>query len=250
MPPSEDEIEKTVLGLPNGKSSGGDGVTYKFFQGCWSFVGNCCKGMIQDFWTDAKLPANTVNGIVKMVPKHNDLLEYLDYWRNLTMLTSTYKIIAKILVERFKPIVPKIVDKQQTGFVQGRCILDNLLALKLGQEHARTTLQDIIFLKLDFEKLFDRVDHDYLWATLAAMVLDPFVITLLQGTIRNVEAEVHVNGLYTLPFDLERGVHQGDPLSPILFSLSSQPLMNMLAKKRSLGELTGLRISGDKYVLY
>lgn len=76
--------------------------------------------MIQAFWIDAKLSANIVNGIVKMIPKCNNLLKYLDYWRNLTLLSTTYKIISKILAERFKPIVSKIVDKQQTSFVKGR----------------------------------------------------------------------------------------------------------------------------------
>lgn len=79
------------------------------------------------------------------------------------------KILSKILAKCFKPIIPKIVDQQQTGFFQGRCIIDNILMLKIGQEHAWATLQDIIFMKLDFEKAFNRVDHDYLWATLEAM---------------------------------------------------------------------------------
>lgn len=78
------------------------------------------------------------------------------------MLTTTYKIISKILAERLKPMVPKVVDQQQTGFVQGKCITDNIIAFKLGQEHAAATLQDIIFMKLDFEKTFDRVDHGFL----------------------------------------------------------------------------------------
>lgn len=48
------------------------------------------------------------------------------------MLTTSYKIISKILVEQFKPIIPKVVNKQQTGFVQGRCISDNLLTFRLN----------------------------------------------------------------------------------------------------------------------
>lgn len=49
-----------------------------------------------------------------MVPKRSDLLESLDYWQNLTMLTTTYKVISKILVEHLKPKVPSLVGKQQT----------------------------------------------------------------------------------------------------------------------------------------
>lgn len=52
------------------------------------------------------------------------------------MLTTTYNIISKLLVDRFKPIVSKKFDWQQTGFFQGRCILDNIFVVKLGQEHA------------------------------------------------------------------------------------------------------------------
>lgn len=95
--------------------------------------------MVQEFWKDGCLSSNTINGIVKMIPKRPDLLDVLDNWRNLTMLTTTYKIISKILVESIKPKVPDLVGKQQTGFVQGRCITDNLIALNLVQEHANLT---------------------------------------------------------------------------------------------------------------
>lgn len=48
--------------------------------------------MVIAFWGDAQLSANTINGIVKMVPKRSDLIEFLDNWQNLTMLTTTYKL--------------------------------------------------------------------------------------------------------------------------------------------------------------
>lgn len=166
------------------------------------------------------------------------------------MLTTTYKIISKILVERFKPIVPKIVNQQQIDFVHGRCITDNLLAFKLGQENVVATLQDIIFMKLNFEKRFDQVDHNYLWATLSTMDLDPLVISLLQGLISNVDAKFHVNGLFTQSFLVERGVRQGDPMSPLLFALSYEPMMCLLKDRLSKGDLVGLKISTNKSLVY
>lgn len=52
-------------------------------------------------------------------------------------------------------------------------------------------------MKLGFEKAFDHVDHEFLWATLTATQLDPLVIGLIQGLVTNAEAKVHVNGLFT-----------------------------------------------------
>lgn len=177
--------------------------------------------MVQAFWTDVRLTPNMVNDIVKMVPKGYEMLENLDNWRNLTMLTTTYKIISKILIKRLKPIIPRLVDRQQMGFVQDRCIIDNLLAWKLGQEHAWATQQDILCVKLDFAKAYNRIDHSLLQDTLTIMCMDLWVIRLIQGLVLNAEAKVHVNGFFIESFPLEYGVRQGDPLSPFLFVLTS-----------------------------
>lgn len=142
------------------------------------------------------------------------MLEYLDNWRNLTMLTTTYKTMSKILVEKLKPMVPNLVDRQKTGFVKGICITDNLLTWNLGHEHAIATKRDTLCVKLDFTKAYDWIDHSFLWETLWVMKLDPFIIQLIRGLVENVEVKVHVNRLFTQSFPLEHGVRQEDPLSP------------------------------------
>lgn len=105
-------------------------------------------------------------------------------------------------------------------------------------------------MKLDFEKAFDRVDHNYLWATLSTMDLDPFANTLLQGMIYDAKVKVHVNGLLTQSFPLERGVRQGDPMPPLLFALSTKPLMCLLEDRLTKGDLKGLNIANNKSLLY
>lgn len=105
-------------------------------------------------------------------------------------------------------------------------------------------------MKLDFKNVFDRVDHDFLWATLAAMQLDPWVIALLHGLVTNAEAKVHINGLFTYSFPLEHGVRQGDPMSPLIFALSSQPLMSLLELRCLQGDLTSLQITERESLLF
>lgn len=82
------------------------------------------------------------------------------------------------------------------------------------------------------------------------MKMDPIVIQLVQGLVLNAVAKVHINGLFTQTFPLERGVRQGDPMSPLLFVLTTQPLMRLLEDMRSRGELIELRITQDEHLLY
>lgn len=85
---------------------------------------------------------------------------------------------------------------------------------------------------------------------LKAMHLDPHIICLIQGLVSNAKVKVHVNGMFTRPFPLDRGVRQGNPLSPILLSISLQPLMSMLEDRRAKGELTRLKILNQDSLLH
>lgn len=64
------------------------------------------------------------------------------------------------------------------------------------------------------------------------------------------KAKVHVNGMFTQSFSLERGVWQGDPMSPLLFALSSQLLMCILEDCKVKEELVSLKVSEQKHLLY
>ncbi|KAL3679149.1 hypothetical protein R1sor_022105 [Riccia sorocarpa] len=80
-------------------------------------------------------------------------------------MNFTYKLVARIIATRLKALIPLLVDSQQTGFVAGRNITENVLALKIGQEWADISGQQAVFIKLDFMKAFDRVSEDWLGNT-------------------------------------------------------------------------------------
>lgn len=72
------------------------------------------------------MPLSSIVGVIKLIPKDGDL-SWLTNWRPIMMITMTYKIISKLLANRVKPLIPHLVDRQQTGFVLERSITDNLL---------------------------------------------------------------------------------------------------------------------------
>lgn len=113
----------------------------------------------------------------------------------------------------------------------------------------RTTKQKIALLKVDLVKAHDRVEHIFLWETLTAMGFDKKFIALVRGLIEEGFSKVHFNGLFTMGIPLFKGVRQGCSIAPILFVLSTQPYMSLLAKSAAQGELVGLQIHPDKQLV-
>ncbi|KAL3682895.1 hypothetical protein R1sor_000917 [Riccia sorocarpa] len=111
--------------------------------------------MVRRVWALQKLLARDSKGVIKLIPKTEET-SWLKKWRPITLLPTTYKIIAKIIAGRLKDMIPGLVDRQQTGFIAGRDIKENVLSLRLAQEWAAVTGQDAIFVKLDFQKAYDR----------------------------------------------------------------------------------------------
>lgn len=126
----------------------------------------------------------------------------------------------------------------------------NLLTFKFSQEFTGINQDQILFLKLNFAEAYDRVEHSFLWAVLRQMQFHEHVITLVKGLVENTQSKVHINGLFTQPFRLGRGVRQGCPLAPLLFALTTQPLMLMFQRKLDNQEQQGLTLADGSAVCH
>ncbi|KAL3700191.1 hypothetical protein R1sor_018213 [Riccia sorocarpa] len=78
---------------------------------------------------------------------------------------------------------------------------------------------------------------------------DPF-IHLLKGLVAHGSSKIHIHGRYTRSILLGRGVRQGYSISPLLFTLTTQPLMQLLRKEERAGRITGIQIPGGQPLLH
>lgn len=81
-----------------------------------------------------------------------------------------------------------------------------------------------MFLSLDAEKAFDRVGWIFLQQTLLTMGFGGTFVTWINSLYKEPRSKVRVNECCSDLFKIERGVRQGDSLSPILFAISIEPL--------------------------
>jgi capsid portal protein len=105
------------------KASGPDGFSLAFFQDCWDMIKTNIMEVFQDFHTHSKFVKSLNATFIALIPKKPGALKIKDF-RHISLVSGVYKIIAKVLANRLKRVVEKVISKPQNGFVKGKQILD------------------------------------------------------------------------------------------------------------------------------
>ena len=111
------------------------------------------------------MPESLSSGLICLIPKGGDRQE-IRHWRPITLLTTAYKILAKMISARVRPLLPDLIHDTQIGFVQDRSILDDVFTFSEATEWTQHSGQHLAILLLDFEKAYDRVDWSFLESTM------------------------------------------------------------------------------------
>ncbi|XP_022041786.1 uncharacterized mitochondrial protein AtMg01250-like [Helianthus annuus] len=101
-------------------------------------------------------------------------------------------------------------------------------------------------LKIDFEKAYDNVNWNFLISIMEQMGFPSTWCNWIKGILISSRAAVLVNGSPTFEFKIEKGLRQGDPLSPFLFLIVMEALSWMLKKAKAIGELKGINFTDDE----
>lgn len=116
--------------LAKNKSPQWDGIPSEFFQECYKEIQLQLVRVVQEMMDTGSLSGEVNRGLITLIPKEGDLTLVTNY-RPITLMGSFYRLMAKIMASRLQPLLPSIVRPHQTGYVQGRSILDNIF---LAQE--------------------------------------------------------------------------------------------------------------------
>lgn len=139
-----------------------------------------------------------------------------------------------------------IVPKQQSAFVPGRSITDNILIthetlqyLKISEAMKRCAM----VVKTDMSKAYDRIEWDFLERVLLQLGFDPVWVNWVMECVTTVSYSYLINGEPYGQVQPHRGLRQGDPLSPYLFILCAKVLTGLCMKEQQLGRFKGLQVA-------
>lgn len=133
---------------------------------------------------------------------------------------------------------------EQTGYVEGRQILDSIFLAHEVIHLLHSTKTPGMLLKLDLSKAFDKISWDYLRSTLLAFGFDPTWVSWIVNLTSSALFSILINGVPSSPFSLTRGIRQGDPLSPFLFIILAEGLSRTLKATISDHSLSSLTLHG------
>lgn len=155
-----------------------------------------------------------------------------------------YKVVTKILAQRLKIHLNKLVDRAQSAFISGRLIIDNIVAAK-EILHSMANSKSVIgtfALKIDISKAYGKVSWRFLSHCLRTFGIVGKTHELIMTCISTASFSVIINGQAERNFNTERGLRQGCPLSPYLFILCSQGLSWMMRTMESNALYNGNKI--------
>ncbi|CAI5481024.1 unnamed protein product [Closterium sp. Yama58-4] len=253
-PWTEEEVRKAVRELAPGKSPGADGLPKELFDYHWDLLGPILMDLVRRFTRGEDLPQNITTAVTIQLHKKGDKGDLGNY-RPITLLSTVYKIVAKVMASRLKKVLHEVISEDQYGFIPGRQLADAVAVVADAIEAGANGKEDWFLLMIDFQKAFDSISRNFLFSTLRKLGLPEEFVSWTEGLHRDAGTCLHINGWTGEKVAVEKGVRQGCPLAPYLFLCAVEPLCQEINRnklgvgKRGVGKLAYLGYADDTSLL-
>lgn len=112
--------------MPSDKAPRPDGLTINFYKACWNLVKHEIWEVVEDSRRSGSILKSLNSTFIELIPKMEGA-NSPEKFRPIALCNVIYKIISKVIANRLKPILPNLISEEQSGYVEGRQILDNIL---------------------------------------------------------------------------------------------------------------------------
>lgn len=230
-------MEQAIKSLGNDKRGGSDNIEAELLKLGESDISEWMTRLFNEVLATTTVPSQWKSSIIVLLHKKGDKCN-INNWRPISLISTIYKVFAKCLLNRLKPILESNQPPEQAAFRRGFSTIDHLHSINQLLEKSREYQITLYFAFIDFTKAFDTIEHDAIWSELKTQGVPIHFIEVLKKLYKNSTAFVKTETTGRT-FEIKRGVKQGDPLSPALFSAVLEGVFRKLDWDEK-----GIRING------
>ena len=228
------ECELALKNMKNNKSPGSDGLPVEFYKTFWQELNPMLLDSLNSSYEVGELSPSQKRSILSLIFKKNDK-HMLKNWRPISLLNTDYKILTHVLANRLKVVIGKLIHTDQNGYIKGRNIAYNIRLIQDVIDYFENDNTEGAILFLDFQKAFDTVNHEFLVTVLEKFNFGKSFIKWVKTIYNKAESCLSNNGWTSKPFEIQRGIRQGCPLSALLFLLVVEILGDRIRKNTQNG---------------
>ena len=230
------EVEWVISNLKNNKAPGSDKISNEFFKLGGKLLVDTLTKLFNKILIDKKIPENWKQSDIILIFKKGERDKITNY-RPISLSLTIAKIFSKILECRIKPFIQQ--PREQAGFRSAFSTSDHLHVLNQLIEKCEEYGVELHLAFVDFTKAFDLLNHKFLLLALRNQGTPEIFVEIIEQMYTELKSRITTDVMGTL-FKIQRGVRQGDPLSPILFNSALEEVFKNLNWEKK-----GININGE-----
>jgi hypothetical protein len=234
----EEETIKAISTQKNDKAPGSDLVTNELLKTTLPVIAPKLTDIFNEIIITEKIPEDWTKSTIILLHKKGDKGDISNY-RPISLMSNVYKVFSKIILTRITNTLEENQPKEQAGFRRNFSTIDHIHALRQILQKYKEYNKTYYLGFVDFNKAFDTLEHEFIWNALKTQGVQTKYIRVLQNVYTKSTAQVKLETIGE-EFPIKRGVRQGDPISPKLFSAVLEMVFRNLDWRNK-----GLNINGE-----
>ncbi len=229
---TREELLDGLKRLKNGKTTGLDGIPAELYKGGNDALTDVLLKLFNQIWDSETLPNGFGQMTIIPIPKGANKTSNRECsnYRTITLINHSMKLLLSIILRKIQRLLNSQIAESQFGFRPGKSTTRAILTLKLLAEKFVEKNKELFALFIDFQKAFDRVPHAKLFDVLRYYNVPVKIIAVIRAIYKQSEGVILWKKRYSKTIPIAIGVHQGDPLSPVLFITFLDHIMKNVPK--------------------
>lgn len=233
------EVEKAIETQKREKAPGPDNIQNDLLLlGKEELAGTLTK-IFNEVIESEYIPKQWLQTTITLLHKKGDKNDIGNY-RPISLMSNLYKVFAKVILGRLTKTLDENQPKEQAGFRRGYSTIDHIHVVKQVIEKCKEYNIPFYCCFIDYSKAFDSLEHEAIWCALKNQGVGKRYIRIIKNIYKNSTTRLKLEK-QGQQIKIGRGVRQGDPLSPKLFSAVLEEVFRQME-----WENYGLNINGEK----